>query len=127
MTADGDVPVPLPGSSAAILLVVGVRYEVAAFLVGCLVAFEAYLPGRWYVWGGAIVIVVVSLLVIGTRRTFAAYRKIRHEKEHGYTTVYGDAVADPALFFLDPRTLRVLAEPGQPRPRPRRDAARGAA
>lgn len=117
MTAGDSAPGPLPGASAAIMLVGGLRYEIAAFLIGCLVAVEAYLPGRWYVWALAIVTAVVILLIIGTRRTFAAYRKIKLEKRSGYTTLYGDAVSDLSLYYLDPRTLQVLAAPGQPRPR----------
>jgi O-antigen/teichoic acid export membrane protein len=116
-TARLQPPTPLSGPSAATLVIHGLYYELGAFAVGCLVAVEAYLPGPWYAWAAVIVAVVVGLLSIGLTRTLRGYRKIPREKERGYTTVIGDAIKDPSLFFLHRRTLRVVAVPHQPRPR----------
>jgi hypothetical protein len=113
-------PAILPGPSGATLILVGFLHNVAAWLVGCLVTIEAYLPGRWYYWGGAILAVVVTVLAVGLVKTRRGYRKLAAEKSRGYTTAFGDAVKDPSLYYVDKKSLRVVSAPYEPRPRKRK-------
>jgi hypothetical protein len=103
----------LPGPSAARLLLRGVGGILAAFVVGCGVVAESYLPGPWYFWAIGILIVVLVLLVIGVSQTLRGYKKGSLEKERGYTTFRGDAQENPALYYLDRKSLAVIWAPGQ--------------
>ena len=114
-------PSILPGPSGATLVLVGYAHNVTAFLVGCLVTIEAYLPGRWYYWGGPIVVVVFTILSVGLIKTVRGYRKLAAEKRRGYTTVLGDAIDDPTLYYVDRKSLRVVSAPYAPRPRKRNE------
>ena len=116
-TNDGRTSAPeiLPGPPAATLILVGIYYEGAAFLSGFILPFEAYLPGRWYYWGIAVLVVAVLLLARGLVITFRGYRLLAEEKRRGYTTALGDARKDASLYYVDRKTLAVVAGPNEPR------------
>lgn len=119
LTTGGPVSGPpsiLPGRSGATLILVGFLHNVAAWLVGCLVTIEAYLPGHWYYWGGGILAVVVAVLATGLVQTLRGYRKLAEEKSRGYTTALGSAIQDPSLYYVDRTSLRVVSAPYEPRP-----------
>ena len=114
-SAGTSLPEILPGPSAATLILVGIYYEGAAFLSGIIIVFEAYLPGRWYYWGGGVLIIAACLLARGLVITFRGYRLLAEEKRRGYTTALGDAREDASLYYVDRKTLRIVAGPNEPR------------
>jgi hypothetical protein len=113
--AGTSFPEILPRPSAATLILVGVYYEGAAFLSGLILVVEAYLPGRWYYWAVAVLITAACLLARGLVITFRGYRLLAEEKRRGYTTALGDARADASLYYVDRKTLRIVAGPNEPR------------
>jgi hypothetical protein len=112
-------PDVLPGRSGATLILTGFYYKMGAILTGCLAVAESYLPGRWYYWGGAIFLGICILVSLSVANTLRGNRRLAEENRRGYTTVPGDAIKDPSLYYLDRKTLRVLAGPYEPRPRRR--------
>jgi hypothetical protein len=105
----------MEGPSGATELLTGLIYRMAAVLTGGLVVMESYLPGRWYFWGGAILLVVCVLLSRSVFHTLRAKRRLAEEKRRGYTTAMGDALEDPSLYYVDRKTLRIVAGPYEPR------------
>ena len=105
----------MEGPSGATELLTGLIYKMAAVLTGGLVVVESYLPGRWYFWGGAILLVVCVLLSLSLYHTLRANRRLAEEKRRGYTTAMGDALEDPSLYYVDRKTLRIVAGPYEPR------------
>jgi hypothetical protein len=105
----------LPGSAAATLILIGIYYEGAAFMSGFILVFEAYLPGRWYYWAIPVLVTAAILLTRGLVITFRGYRLLAEEKRRGYTTALGDARQDPSLYYVDRKTLRIVAGPYEPR------------
>jgi hypothetical protein len=115
-----ESPSILPGPSGATLILAGIVHNCAAVLVGFLLMIEAYLPGRWYHWAGAILAVAAVILVTGLAKTRRGYRKLAEEKSRGYTTALGFAWDDPSLYYVDRVSLQVMAGPHDPRPRHRK-------
>ena len=119
MSRAGAPPEILPGPAAATLILIGIYYEGAAFLTGFVLVAEAYLPGRWYYWATAALITAAVLVARGLVAGVRGYRRLAEEKHRGYTTALGEALKDPSLYYVDRKTLRVLAGPHEPRPRRR--------
>jgi VIT1/CCC1 family predicted Fe2+/Mn2+ transporter len=118
--AVSESPSVLPGPAGATLILAGILHNGAAVLVGCLLTIEAYLPGRWYFWAGAILAVAAVILVTGLVKTRRGYRKLAEETRRGYTTALGFAWDDTSLYYVDRVSLQVIAGPHEPRPRHRK-------